>query len=69
MLGAEQSGTIASVGFELFCQMLEEAVAVLRGEPIEQGVDTELSVDEDALLPETYVEDVRDFFRRFRAGR
>src|SRR5690606_16926264 len=58
LLGAEQSGTVASVGFELFCQMLDEAVHELRGEPVVHEVDPELSFDADALLPEDYVADV-----------
>jgi transcription-repair coupling factor (superfamily II helicase) len=58
LLGAEQSGTVASVGFELFCQMLDEAVHELRGEPVVHEVDTELVFDADALLPEEYVGDV-----------
>ncbi len=58
LLGAEQSGTVASVGFELFCQMLDEAVHELRGEPVVHDVDPELSFDADALLPEDYIADV-----------
>jgi transcription-repair coupling factor (superfamily II helicase) len=58
LLGAEQSGNVASVGFELFCQMLEEAVHELRGEPVIHEVDPELSFDAEALVPEDYVADV-----------
>ena len=58
LLGAEQSGTVAAVGFELFCQMLDEAVHELRGEPVVHEVDTELSFDADARLPDDYVGDV-----------
>ncbi len=58
LLGAEQSGIAASVGFELFCQMLDEATHELRGEPVVHDVDPELSFDVDALLPEAYVADV-----------
>jgi transcription-repair coupling factor (superfamily II helicase) len=58
LLGAEQSGTVASVGFELFCQMLDEAVHEQRGEPVVHDVDPELSFDADALLPEDYVSDI-----------
>jgi transcription-repair coupling factor (superfamily II helicase) len=58
LLGAEQSGPVASVGFELFCQMLDEAVHELRGEPVVHDVDPELSFDAEALLPEDYVADV-----------
>jgi transcription-repair coupling factor (superfamily II helicase) len=49
---------VASVGFDLFCQMLEEATHELRGEPVLHPVDPELSFDVDALLPEDYVADV-----------
>jgi transcription-repair coupling factor (superfamily II helicase) len=58
VLGGEQSGAVATVGFDLFCQMLEEAVHELRGEEIVHEVDPELSFDVVALLPETYVPDV-----------
>ncbi|WP_052375547.1 transcription-repair coupling factor [Chondromyces apiculatus] len=58
LLGAEQSGTVASVGFELFCQMLDEAVHELQGDPVIHEVDPELSFDADALLPEDYMSDV-----------
>ncbi len=58
LLGADQSGIGASVGFELFCQMLEEVVHELRGEPVIHDVDTELSFDADAVLPEDYIADV-----------
>jgi transcription-repair coupling factor (superfamily II helicase) len=58
LLGAEQSGSVASVGFDLFCKMLEEAVHELRGEPIVHEVEPELSFDVEALLPESYIADV-----------
>ncbi|MBX3259001.1 MAG: transcription-repair coupling factor [Labilithrix sp.] len=58
LLGAEQSGNVASVGLDLFCQMLDEAVHELRGEPVVHDVDPELSFDVTAVLPEDYVGDV-----------
>ena len=58
LLGPDQSGTVASVGFELFCQMLEEAVHELRGEVVVHDVDPELVFDAEALLPEDYISDV-----------
>jgi len=58
LLGAEQSGSVAAVGFDLFCRMLEEAVHELRGEPVVHEVEPELSFDVEALLPEEYVSDV-----------
>jgi transcription-repair coupling factor (superfamily II helicase) len=58
LLGPDQSGNVASVGFELFCQMLDEAVHELRGEVVVHEVDPEMSFDCDALLPEDYVNDI-----------
>jgi transcription-repair coupling factor (superfamily II helicase) len=71
LLGAEQSGTVASVGFELFCQMLDEAVHELRGDPVVHDVDPELSFDADALLPEDYVADIGvrlSLYKRFASA-
>ncbi len=68
ILGAEQSGNVAMVGFELFCHMLEEAVAELRGEPTVHEVDTELTLDVEHFLPDDYIEDVGirlSFYKRF----
>jgi transcription-repair coupling factor (superfamily II helicase) len=58
LLGGEQSGFVASVGFELFVHMLEEATRELRGEHVVHEVDPELSFDVEALLPESYVAEV-----------
>jgi transcription-repair coupling factor (superfamily II helicase) len=58
LLGAEQSGNVASVGFDMFCRMLEEAVHEMKGEEVAHDVDPELSFDVEALLPEDYVTDV-----------
>jgi transcription-repair coupling factor (superfamily II helicase) len=63
LLGAEQSGHIASVGFELYLRMLEEAVEQLKGaeeRPIEALVDAptvNLSLPLQAYLPEDYIAD------------
>ena len=58
LLGAEQSGNVASVGLDMFCSMLDDAVHELRGETVVHEVDPELSFDVTALLPEDYVSDV-----------
>ncbi|MDX2053024.1 MAG: transcription-repair coupling factor [Polyangiaceae bacterium] len=58
LLGAEQSGFVESVGFDLFCEMLDEATRELKGEHVVHAVDPELSFDVDALLPAEYVSDV-----------
>ncbi|MBL8743169.1 MAG: transcription-repair coupling factor, partial [Myxococcales bacterium] len=58
LLGADQTGTVGAIGFEMFCRMLEEAVQELRGNEVVHDIDPELTVDEEALLPDDYVEDV-----------
>ncbi len=58
LLGADQSGFTAKVGFELFADMLEEATAELSGETYISEVDPELSIDVEAFLPESYIEDI-----------
>ena len=71
VLGAEQSGTVASVGFDLFMRMLEEAVAELRGQPVVRDVETELTLETPLYLPETYVDDVGlrlSFYKRFASA-
>jgi transcription-repair coupling factor (superfamily II helicase) len=58
LLGAEQSGNVAAVGLDLFVQMLEEAVAELRGETVVHDIDPELTLDFEHYLPDDYVSDV-----------
>ena len=58
LLGGEQSGNVSSVGLDMFCSMLDDAVHELRGETVTHDVDPELSFDVTALLPDDYVSDV-----------
>ncbi|GIV61036.1 MAG: transcription-repair-coupling factor [Rhodothermaceae bacterium] len=64
LLGAEQSGFIADVGFETYHKILDEAVQELQSEefadvferrPAPRPVETTLDVEADALIPETYL--------------
>jgi transcription-repair coupling factor (superfamily II helicase) len=58
LLGDEQSGHVAALGFELYMQMLDEAVAASGGEDDETGEQTEpvrLDVNVDAYVPADYV--------------
>ncbi|MEO7096399.1 MAG: transcription-repair coupling factor, partial [Polyangiales bacterium] len=62
ILGGEQSGNVAQVGFEMFCQMLDDAVRQLRGDdagvPDGHDIDPELSFDVEAFVPDDYVSEV-----------
>jgi transcription-repair coupling factor (superfamily II helicase) len=58
LIGPDQSGQIAAVGFDLYTQMMDEAVRELRGEPPREDIEPEISLPIAALLPEDYVPDV-----------
>lgn len=57
ILGPEQSGYVAEVGFDLYVKLLEEAVKELKGEPIQARITTKIETDVPAFIPDTYVED------------
>ncbi len=69
LLGKEQSGHIAAVGFQLYCQLLQRTIAMFKGEKVRDVVDVSLNVDfldfspgtadpvRGATLPYDYVED------------
>ena len=59
ILGPEQHGHIVTVGYELYCQLLEEAVMALKGEKVEESLETRISVPVEAYLPDDYVPDSR----------
>ncbi|MCK8781137.1 transcription-repair coupling factor [Rhizobium sp. NTR19] len=60
LLGEEQSGHIKEVGFELYQQMLEEAVAEVKGESdiVDTGWSPQISVGITVMIPENYVPDL-----------
>lgn len=67
LLGDVQSGHIAQVGFDLYCEMVTEAIDSLNGLEREEQHDVTIDVPGDALLPEAYVsrEEHRfDLYRR-----
>jgi transcription-repair coupling factor (superfamily II helicase) len=51
LLGAEQSGHITAVGFELYCQLLKQSVASLKGEKVKPRVEVQVRLDFLALSP------------------
>jgi transcription-repair coupling factor (superfamily II helicase) len=70
LLSESQSGHIAAVGYDLYCQMVNEAVAEMKGEPVREPAEVKLDVPTDANLPEAYVpkEELRlEAYRRLAA--
>lgn len=56
LLGAQQSGHMEAVGYDLYCKMLNEAVKSLKNADIEEDkFDTTIDIDIDAFIPEKYI--------------
>ena len=67
LLGSQQSGHIAAVGYELYCQLLEDAVRSVQNLPPKLSADVDIDLPVEAYLPEDYVPDLRhkiDLYRR-----
>jgi transcription-repair coupling factor (superfamily II helicase) len=67
ILGTQQSGHIATVGYELYCELLEQAVRKLKQLPPKVTVDVSVDLPCQAYIPRSYVPDMRlkiDLYRR-----
>ena len=67
VLGAEQSGHMMSVGYDMYLRLLEEASAELKGEPLPQRTECTADIMVSAGLPQNYVSDAAlriDLYRR-----
>ena len=67
LLGTQQSGHIAAVGYELYCQLLENAVRTLQNMPARVTLEVDVNLPGDAFLPADYIADLRmkiDLYRR-----
>jgi transcription-repair coupling factor (superfamily II helicase) len=72
LLGAEQSGHIHAVGFDLYMEMLEKAVAELKGIKIEEEFEPLISLRVNAFIPEEYIDDITlrlSLYRRIASSR
>jgi len=59
LLGSAQSGTIAEVGFDMYAQMLEEAVKEMKGEEVVEEAEPEINLKVSQYIPEDYIPDTR----------
>jgi transcription-repair coupling factor (superfamily II helicase) len=67
ILGTEQSGHIATVGYELYCTLLEQAVARLKQLPPRETIEVDVDLPVEAFIPRSFVADLRlkiDLYRR-----
>lgn len=59
ILGEDQSGHIAAVGYELYMELLEEALSEAKGEPMAHAVEPDINIRIPALIPDSYIPDIR----------
>ena len=67
ILGTEQSGFISAVGFDLYCDLLQETIAELKGEKVEKPPEVTVHSKHDAYFTEDYIPDTQErvlFYRR-----
>ncbi len=57
ILGGEQSGQIAAVGFEMYTKLLEETIREMKGERIAEEVETSMNLGVDIYIPKNYITD------------
>ena len=71
LLGTEQSGSIMEIGFDLYVQMLNEAVSKLKQEEIAIEVRTVVNLASSFYIPEDYIPDTKqkiEFYKRFEGA-
>jgi transcription-repair coupling factor (superfamily II helicase) len=66
LLGAEQSGEMSAIGFDLYLRMLEQTVDELRGAPPKIEVRTTLNLGLDIKIPEDYIADESQRLRMYK---
>lgn len=66
LLGAEQSGQMDAIGFDLYVEMLEEAIREIRGQEIPQVEDTQIDLNLTAFIPADYIPDLDQKMSAYR---
>ena len=67
LLGAEQSGQMDAIGFDLYMEMLEESIREIRGQVIPQVDDTQIDLSLTAFIPADYIPDLDQKMSAYRA--
>ena len=66
ILGTQQSGFIAAVGFDLYTELLHETIASLRGETVEKAPEVEVHWTGESFIPESYIDDGQERVQVYR---
>lgn len=57
LLGTEQHGHIEAIGYDLYVKYLQEAIKKLKGEKVEEQIDTTIDIKVDGYISDKYIED------------
>lgn len=57
IMGSAQHGHMATVGYDLYCRMLEDAVKLIKGDIDSEPIETTIELKVDAYIPSNYIED------------
>ncbi|MBN1072867.1 transcription-repair coupling factor [Clostridium botulinum] len=57
IMGSSQHGHMASVGYDLYCRMLEDTIKIIKGEISKEPIETTVEIKIDAFISEDYIED------------
>ena len=57
MMGSSQHGHMASIGYDLYCKMLEDTVKLVKGEIENEPIETSVDIKVDAFIPSSYITD------------
>ncbi|MBD1804355.1 transcription-repair coupling factor [Microcoleus sp. FACHB-SPT15] len=67
LLGAEQSGQMEAIGFDLYMEMLQEAIREIQGQEIPKVDDTQIDLNLTAFIPAEYIPDLDQKMSAYRA--
>ncbi|PCJ63325.1 MAG: transcription-repair coupling factor [Planctomycetota bacterium] len=66
LLGSDQHGSVASVGYEMYCQLLEECIKELQKDNDEWVIEVELKLNIPSYLPEDFIYDTSEKLKLYR---
>ena len=67
LLGAEQSGQMEAIGFDLYMEMLQTAIREIQGQEIPQVDDTQIDLNLTAFIPADYIPDLEQKMAAYRS--
>ncbi|MBP9706704.1 MAG: transcription-repair coupling factor [Oligoflexales bacterium] len=66
LLGAEQAGHTSDVGYDMYVELLNQAIAELKGQKIEERIDPELNLKISSIIPDNYIKGARLRFSYYK---